>query len=282
MTATQNEEVESLSFWSMTPEQGEIMEKPSLDEVLLYAKAMVRKCIAENKHSKGAPKEHKDEIEQDAYERLIGKYPEIQPDGWKSLTYNHCRGAVLDYLKQGKGFAEERWSLQKPEEVGNTHVGKISERISLHNTDGEDVSLDKVMGQYGAFNELSFDRIEINWDLVARMSSQDESLHAFAKFLRGITLDQMAPVFGVKIARAGQLVQAFIERFDDPDHADCPWFKQCCFALGLCERLGRPKIDQSKILGFNLGWNLPAVDLDSVKPCQHITEMKSQMSLLDG
>lgn len=257
-----HEEVESLSFWSMFPEQGEIMEKPSLDEVLLYARLAVRATISKKKKARSAPREQQDEMLQAAYERILEKYPEIEAESWKSYVYTHSRGAVLDYLKSGEGFAEKRWSLQKPEDVGNTHVGKINERVSLHNSAGEDVSLDQVVGQFGVFNELQLDRIKINWDLVSRMSSQDECLRAFAMHLRGITLDAMAPVFGVKVARAGQLVQAFVDRFDDPVHTDCPWFKQCCFALGLCDRLGVPNIDQSKIMGFSIGWGLPAVDLD--------------------
>ncbi len=259
------------------------MEKPSLDEVLLYTKAMVKKVIAGNKRARSTPKEQQEEILQVAYERLLEKYPEIKPEGWRSFVFTHSRGAVLDYLKSGEGFAETRWSLQKSEDVGATHVGKIKERISLHNTnqggrDGDDLSLDQAMGQYGVFNEIDLDRVKINWDLVARMASQDECLHAFAKSLRGITLEEMAPVFGVKVARAGQLVQAFIDRFDDPEHADCPWFKQSCFALGLCSRVGIPNIDQSKIMGFNIGWGLPAVDLDYVKE----PEESKQMSWLDG
>lgn len=261
------------------------MEKPSLDEVLLYAKPMVWQWIA--KLAQKIPKEQQDEIEQEAYVRLVKKYPEIQAQGWKSLVYNHCRGAVLDYLKHGKGFEEDSWSLQKPEEVGQVHAGKMHSRISLLNSDDEDVSIDQVAGQNGVFDGFDMDKIEINWELLARLASKDKCIHAFALHLRGVTLDQMAPVLGVEIARAGQLVQAFVDRFDDPEHADCPWFKQTCYALGISELLGMGLLDQSGVriggLEFiSIGWNLKPVDLDSLEPAQWIKEKNSQMSLLDG
>lgn len=272
------EEVESLWLWSTNPPQGEDMDKPSLDDVLIYAKAMVRSIVAKNKKVGSLPAEQKLDMEQDAYVRVINAYPEIQPVGWKSFVYTHCRGAVLDYQKAGHGFEEQRWSIAKPEEKNAVHAGKISERVVLHNSEGADISIDQVMGKYGAFTELDLDKVKIDWELVARMASQDESLRAFAMSLRGVTLEQMGPVFGVKVARAGQLVQAFIDRFDDPEYSDCRWFKQCCFALGISERLGMAHVDQSLVHGYSIGWNLPSVDLDYA-PEAYVDQ---QMSLLDG
>ncbi len=269
--------IETIPLFSMTPPEGGIV-KPSIDEVLQYTKSNVRKIISDK--ASMLPKEQREEIEQEAYFRIIKKYPEIEPEGWKSLVYNHCRGAVLDYIKQGTGFEEDRKSLQN-NDIEGASPGKIFDRMSMQNSDNEDLSVDQIVGQQGIFNQFDMDKVEINWELVSRLASQDECLHAFAKSLRGITLDQIAPVFGVKIARAGQMVQAFIDRFDDTEYAACPWFKQCCLALGISELLGLPKIDQSNILGFNIGWNLPPVDIDSIEPCKWIKENNSQMSFVD-
>lgn len=278
-------QIENPSDLSSTSPQGDHVQKPSLEEVLAYAKAMVRKAIAEE--AGHLPKEQLEEIEQDAYERMIKRYPEILPEGWKSLTWYNCLGATQDYMKHGKGFKEDRWSIQKAEEVGAVHAGKLQTRVSIVNSDDEDMSVDQIAGHYGVFDKLDLNKIRINWELVARLASQDECLHAFAKSLRGITLEEMAPVFGVKVARAGQLVQAFVDRFDDPEHADCPWFKQCCYALGVSELLGMGLVDQSgtRIGGLefiSIGWNLAPVDLDSTEPCQGVKETKSQMSFMDG
>jgi len=253
-------------------------EKPDyVKHVLEYAKPILNDLAGQFANKICA--EQFEEIRQDAFLRLWRKYPRIEADkGWRSLVYNHCRGAVLDYLKHGKGFQEERWSIQKPEEVGDVHVGKLQSRVPLTSSDGEDICIDQIVGQNGIFDELNVDRIEIDWDLVAKLASQDECLHAFAKNLRGVTLEKIAPVFGIEIARAGQLVQAFIERFDDPEHADCPWFKQTCFALGICEVLGMPNVDQTKILGFSVGHGLAPVDLDTTQPMKYVLERDAQQS----
>lgn len=284
MTAARK--LEQMTFPSMAPVQGDWMEKPSLDEVLSYGKKMVRHWI--RKKAKNAPLEQQEEMEQEAFIRLMTKYPEIETEkGWKSLVYQHCRGAVLDYDKGGHGFEDDSWSIQKPEEAGAVHAGKMQTRVSLNDSDGDDVSIEQVLGQNGAFSMFDPQKVSINWELVARLASQDEFLHAFAKFLRGVTLEEMAPVFGVKVARAGQLVQAFVARFDDPEHADCPWFKQTCFALGISEHLGMGLADQSGVriggLEFaSLGWNLNPVDLDDNSPSQAIRETQSQMSFMDA
>lgn len=272
--------LEHFNFSSIISAGGS-MENLSIEEVLSYAKPMVWKWIS--KLAKSIPREQQEEIEQEAYIRLLKKYPEIQSElGWKSLVYNHCRGAVLDYLKAGKGFQEDKAILK------DSNGKKTFNRLSLHDVDDNDLSIDHILGKNGAFFEKNPDKIEINWELLARMSSEDPCLHAFVKYIRGITLDKMAPVFGVKIARAGQLVQAFVDRFDDPEYADCPWFKQCCFALGISEHLGMGLVDQSgeRVGGLefaSLGWKLEPVDLESVTPAHYILEALSQTEMdFDG
>lgn len=232
--------------------------QPSLEEVLKYAKPQVMKFIAQ--YAMDLPFEQKEEIEQTAYIRLIQAYGGIDANaGWKSYVYNHCRGAVLDYLKFGVGFQEDKWSIAKTEDVDSKYVGKIRERVVIVDADDGELEIDYVLGANGVFSELVTDRIEIKWDLVARMASQDDKIHALAKYIRGISLEEMAPTFKLCRSRMGQLLYESINRFDDPSDATNPWFLQTCYAFGLCERLGMPNVDQS------LGWSFNPVDLDEIK-----------------
>jgi DNA-directed RNA polymerase specialized sigma24 family protein len=229
--------------------------KPSLEEVLEYGRPLLKKFIAD--FALDLPPEQKIEIEQEGFLRLVEAYNGIDPDaGWKSYVYMHTRGAVLDYLKAGHGFEESRWSIAKAEDSDSRFTTKIRERLELTNYEDDDVDIDSILGQNGVFKELDIDELEIKWDLLARMASTDENLHAFAKYLKGQTIEQLAPTFDIKRARAGQMIQAFIDRFDDPNCACDPWFLQTCYALDLCDLIGVPKKD------YGVGWTLEPVDLD--------------------
>lgn len=259
---------------------GTTKQKPTIDEVLKYAKPLTKKFISD--FAGDAPIEHKEEIEQSAYLRLIEIYPTIDADsGWRSFVYTHCRGAVLDFLRLGKGFAEERQSIRKDELHGSTNVNKIRERISSHSDDGELFDVDQALGENGIFaGRLSLDAVNIRWELVARMAGNDAALHAFAKWIRGFTLEEMAPTFGVTRPRVGQLIQEFMAKFDDPKLAGDTWFLQSCYAFGLCTALGIPDLDQSVVMGHSIGWGLIPVDLDSREPMPGWNHV--QLSLFDA
>lgn len=241
------------------------MQKPSIEEVLKYAKPQVLKFISQ--FASEVPDEHKEEIEQCAYVRLLDSYEKLEADlGWKSFVYLHCRGAVLDFLKFGKGFGETKWSISKVEQNGSKHISKIRERVSFSDDNNDTCPLEYVLGINGVFNEATIKLVNINWDLVSRMASEDIGLHCFAMHIRGFHLEEIAPVFGISRARVGQHIQAFVARFDDPEIADQTWFLQTCFAFGLCKYLGLPDQDQSEIVNYSVGWNLKPVDLDSLVP----------------
>lgn len=237
-------------------------ERLEKETVIRYAQPIVYKFIL--KYAPDIPHEHKEEIEQTAYMRLLESFDSIDPSlGWKSFTYNHCRGAVLDYLKFGVGFAENKWSIRKDEAQDARHRNKIKERVFLDTADGEDIDMDHILGQNGIFNSLSEPEISINWALVSRMASVDQAIHAFAKRIRGFEIKEIARCFGISKSQAGQLIAIFIDRFDDPQLCSDVWFLQTCYAFGLCKHLGLKEVDQSTICGFRVGWNIPPVDLDS-------------------
>lgn len=248
--------------------------KPSKEVVLKYAKPIIYDFI--NKYGADIPDEHKEEIEGDAYVRLLEAYPRLDKElGWKSFTYNHCRGAVLDYLKFGKGTQENKWSIRKEEDHKSRSRNKIKERVFLESSDGEEYDLDQVIGEAGLFSEINIKEVNINWDLVARMSSCDESIHATAKWLRGFKIDEISRGFGVSRSKVAQLIQAFIFRFDDPAYCLDTWFLQTAYAFGLCGKLGLKPIDQSKVVGYPIGWNIAPINLDSNK----IMEIRESVQL---
>ncbi len=253
--------------------------KPTMEQVIAYAKPIILKFLSKT----NAPDEHRDEMEQCVYLRLIEAYPGLNADdGWKSFTYTHTRGAILDYLKYGAGFSEGKWSLKNSKE-GN--APKLTSRVTSYeeNEVEEHFNIDRALGAHGIFNEPEDrDKPKIKWELLARMCSVDENLHAFAKMIRGLSVEEMAPVFGLCRTRVSQMIQAFLERFDDGEMADNPWFKQTCFALGVCPHLGMADLDQTEVMGFSIGWNLNPVDLDSVKPHHYLLELDAQMGFFDG
>jgi DNA-directed RNA polymerase specialized sigma24 family protein len=247
------------------------MDAPTIEQVLSYAKPLVFKFIAQ--HSADAPPEHKEEIEQNAYLRLIQAFPTIIADqGWKSFVYNHVRGAVLDYSKFGKGFQESRWSLASSPDESRTP--KLTRRVEVY-ADGEasdDFDVDRALAENGVFRTVTFDRLKIRWELLAKMSSNDEKIHAFARYLRGQTVEEMAHIFsggngkGVGRTRVSQMIQELLKWFDDPLMAENPHFLQLCYALGVCAQLGMPDVDQSVAAPeFGKGGHtLSPVDLDFI------------------
>lgn len=248
-----------------SPRTPKVNKKPSMEEVVAYAKPLVRKFIATTR-ARELPKEQREEVEQSVMLRVLEAYAGLDPDaGWKSYVYNHARGGVLDYMKFGRGFQESRWSLgnkdvpdpaldaepaededdaldgldpvtgaetspgasarifgsnspaglptaPRPHDSPTQNTWKLNARIGLHTEAGDDMDIEHVLGSHGIHHEPAAG-IHIRWDLVARMASQDIELHAFAKWIRGFSIQDMTPVFRLSRARVGQLIAAFIVRF---------------------------------------------------------------------
>jgi RNA polymerase sigma factor (sigma-70 family) len=253
--------------------------KPSIQEVIQYAKPIVKKFIG--KHATDIPHEQKEEIEQECYLRLWEAYEKIDPEkGWKSFVYNHCRGSVLDYLKAGKGFSEEKWTLSNEEEEGEIKVPKMRDRAFMVNTDDDSLDIDTVLGASGVFSTFDIDRINIRWNIVAKLASTDEKIHVFAKWLRGFNLDEMGVIFGLSKSRIAQMISDFIQMLDDVDmQCASPWVRQTIYAFGLSMHYGIEDIDQSRIFGIQIGQDLIPVNLDSFEPFSF--DDHNQMGLFD-
>lgn len=242
------------------------------EEVLKYAKPIIYKFI--NKYGSDIPKEQKEEIEQEVYLRLLENFKRIDQDlGWRSFTYNHCFGGVLDYLKAGDGFKESSKVIAQ-----DLTGRKMTQRITQAD-DQETFDLDFTLGANGIFSASTQDQISFNWDLIARMARYDEAIHATAKWLRGFQIKEIADCFGISRSKTTHLIMGFIERFDSPEYCDDPWFLQTVYAFDFCTKLGIKNIDQSEVQGFPIGWNLTPVDLDSAEKFQISHDL--QLSFFD-
>lgn len=228
--------------------------KPTFEEVLSYAKPILAEFI--NKFAGDFPREHKEEMEQECAIRLFQAFSRLEADkGWKSFTYNHCRGTVLDYLKFGRGYAEGRASLHKEETSRSKN--KLRERAYYYdNESGESLEVEHVAAINGVYHTLKENR-GIRWDLVARLASSDEVIHAGALWINDLQYDEIAHVLALSKHRVAQLISEFFERFDDPEKAEDPNFLQMLYALNLCEEFGLPDEPQPDMFTVCL----PKIDL---------------------
>ena len=182
----------------------------------------------------------------------------------------------MDYKKFGKGFQEEAWNRQKKRK--NNEQAGISERV-IHNfnKNHEETDFDTFLAELGLSITHNYSEYAINWELVARMAASDESIHVFAKWIRGFEVNEMAEIFCLSRTRIFQLLQAFLIKFKDPQqHITDPWFRQICFAFGISEHLGLKYRDESEVYKIPIGWKDRPVDLDSTKPLR--IKVETQLS----
>jgi DNA-directed RNA polymerase specialized sigma24 family protein len=256
--------------------------KPKLEEVLRYAQGNIRKFLGQ--FAADLPSEMHEEIMQTANLRIIEAYRRLEADlGWKSFVHNHARGAVLDYLKFGKGFEEGRWRLKLSEDGGVPYVEKLRERVSFSSEDQEH-DVDVIAGINGVADFIDESQVKINWALLSRLARIDDATHAFAMWLRGFEAAEIGIALGVCSARVGQLLRRFVEKLNDPNsysYEEEPYINQTIFALGLSKHFGLPVEDESLRMGFSIGWEQVPVDLDSLKP-KYQDLKEDQLGLFDA
>jgi DNA-directed RNA polymerase specialized sigma24 family protein len=239
--------------------------KPTIDEVVDYARDQIK--IFLNKLAPDLPREQKDEISQRALQRIVQAYARLDPEkGWKAFTQTHCRGAVLDYIREGAGFEETAGDPRKDEkrkanddELAKDIAKRCSEslrtRVSMVSDDDRSLDVEEIAGIHGIFAEDPEFEVDPNWNLVARMASVDEDIHLVAKVLLGRTQESLSEMFGVTRERLSQRVQEFVERLDAPEFYHNRWVRQTIFAFGLSGVYGMDKFDEG------LGYEFEPVDL---------------------
>lgn len=188
--------------------------------------------------------------------------------GWKAFVQRRISGAIKDFLKLGQANEEVKWrakikKLQDDDEDGSGQTiasYAISERVtSVESGEGQDFnsSVEMIAGVYGVANTDSINLNRINWDLVSRLASVDDSVLLVAKHLIGDTFEEMSERSNVTRERFSQKFSEFFDRLDSYRSDGDKWCDQVIFAFGLCDVYGTPKIDNG------LGWDLEPVDLFS-------------------
>lgn len=229
-------------------------EKPSIETLLAYAEKSVKYHLM--KLAIDWPVEQREEMQQNAMLRIIEAYPKIKAVHWKSFVQLHCRGAVLDYKRDGKGFEESDWGLIEKAAAGGAHAF----RAEVFNEDNESQDVETIAGLNGVNSETGMPEESVfhpRWDLIARMASKDPLIHLIAKRLLGFTQEELAAPFGVSRERIAQRTAIFWEKLDDPRFYDLNWVKQTIFAFGLSE------FYQMEDKDLGVGWGYEPIDLYS-------------------
>jgi hypothetical protein len=245
-------------------------QKPDIKEVIRYASvnawAFLEKIAAD------MPREVKEDLVGSVSETMVKIYDSIDGSrGWPSYVYEKMRGTILDEM--GRGLTADMPGIRrlKREEKADNEAGEkkwrrpqgFTRRVMLFDRDGEALQEDRILGANGVFSRFDPAAGSIRWDIVAKMARTDDFLHAYALHLRDYENDEIGRVFRLCPARIGQMLAAFIERFDSPKLINDPWLYQTIYAFGLASALGIEDCDASEIFGHSLGWEKQEpVDLD--------------------
>lgn len=248
-------------------ENGDGRTKPEFKEVYEYAQKQVE--IYLHKHGSDLPYEQKDEVRQNALMRAWVAYQGLDPErGWKSFIQQHCHGAVLDYIRDGRGFEESGWETKKDDDeldpdtglkVGEKWPDRIKHRFEVYDADTETVlDVEEVAGLNGVFFDcIDADRSQMNprWPLVARLASLNERTHLVAMTLLGYSQTELAATFGCSRERLSQMIKEFCLWIDNPENLYSREVNQTIFAFGMSKIFHQPDEDN----GY--GWNLLPVNL---------------------
>jgi len=261
-------------------------EKTSLEDVVEYAQIQMK--FYTKKFAANLPLEQREEIIQSGLLRIIEKYENLDFEkGWKSYIQRHCSGAVLDYIRWGAGFEEQTLPPKiKKDENGEVieppedkKYWRLKQRVD-HNmiqsmgSGGDQIqhTFEGILGHYGHFHSaIDLTDYRPNWELLARMASQDVDIHLVAKLLLGFTQTELASMFRVSRERLTQRYAAFCKRLDDPEYYESKWIIQTIYAFGLCHKFNQADED----LGF--GWEYDPVDLWNTD-INYIENMSPQMN----
>lgn len=240
--------------------QGERMdevEKPSLEEVVAYANQTISFHV--RKLAWSLPLEQQEEIKQNAMVRVLEAFQRLDQDKkWKAYIQNHCKGAVLDYIRGGDGFEETGWAASDDSAVEPATGNRLRHRVEItKDEDGEPMGVDETAGLFGIFTEIEPSHFRPNWELLSRMSGVDQDVHLIAKLLLGFDQTEIAENYekGITRERLSQKVDEFFAKLDAPEFIGNQWIEQTIFALGLCEYYRIPARDNGQ------GWNYPPFNL---------------------
>jgi RNA polymerase sigma factor (sigma-70 family) len=247
----------------------QMSERPSKDDIVKYAKKTVDYHL--HKFAKNLPEEQKDEVRQEAMIRVLVAYENLDTEkSWKTYVQQHCKGAVLDYLRAGNGFEETGWIASDKSSVEPTTGMRLTRRIEIVSGDDDSDALnaEDIAGLFGMFDEIEPNEFKPNFDLLFRMSGVDQEIHLITKLLLGFNQTELAEQYekGITRERLSQKVDEFFKKLDAPEFIGNRWIEQTIFALGLCEYYTMPNKDNGQ------GWEFHRFDLFDQKSFEQARE----------
>lgn len=274
-------------------------QKPSLEEVLEYAGKQADKIM--NEKASHLPREQKEEVRQNALVRAWKAYECLDIDkGWMSFIQRHAKGALLDYLREGKGFKETQWDDIEKEESKKVDPEIENERAEIDDDKQSDEDAPETIEAPTCGLPIPQPR-KIKQRLNQRMSTVNQEDD------RSLDVGEVAGIYGVHIdfdesisaqvnwdlvARMAsvdpqihliaKLIRGFTETSLAPDfgvtremlsqrlyafglwlddeYGNNPWARQALYAFGLEEAYGVPIPKRGD---QKLGWGHDPVNLDS-------------------
>jgi len=205
-----------------------------MDKESVIAKASEYLDYSINKYAAHLPKEVKEDIKQTGFERILRHFEKINFDEpWKSFIQNHCNGTVLDFLKSPKNQ-------------------RYHQEINEQTCEVDSFDLLNIGLFYNSFDDL---KLDIKWDLVARLASKDDRVLLVARFILGHTLSDISRDSNFSRERINQKFKEFCELIDDPFEIDNKWVNQIIYAFGLSEHFDMKAEDNGE------GWDLEPVNI---------------------
>jgi len=153
------------------------VQKPEFEEVYDYALQKTRYFIYQ--FAKDFPKEHQEEIEQESMLRIWRAYQRINSKTWKTFIYTHCKGAVIDYLRAGKGFKEIDYNC--------VHVRVYDE--------GEQTTEEDLAARYGQYED--FQDSLVDYEAIQRLIGIDDDIYMLLKRVLGFEIKEISESMGV-------------------------------------------------------------------------------------
>lgn len=238
---------------------------PEWQEVEEYTKKTISYCIS--RKSRHLPNEILEDMSQHCWLEVWKAYSQrfdAQVDGWKSFVQQRVNGAILDFLKLGRGFEEIKWKQKKvrgEENQEDYSSYALHDRVTNIEKDKESgdfgTAVEAIAGSHGVSYNLKDTLSDVKWELVAKLASQDDIILLVAKHLLGETFEEMSQRSGVSRERFSQRYSEFFEKLDSVLSIDDKWTNQVIYAFGLCDVYGIKNKD------YGLGHDLDPLDLFS-------------------
>ncbi len=151
------------------------IELPEFSEVLAYIEPLINKWLST--YAPSSPREHKEEMAQEARLHAWITYNKINQGTWKRFIHLRVRGAIIDYIRQHKGVRSQFGT----------------ESISYLSFDKDPLD-DALMG------EITAEKCKgIDYELLTKAMIGSEEVFLTVKAAIGFTRDELSAISGLPV-----------------------------------------------------------------------------------